>query len=411
MQPVPASEKVTLKSILGDPYIGPVIGLVFIVLAGIGVVFPIMPLFARSFGVGYDGVGLFIGSFGFMRLFGDLIGGAIVDAKGEKWTAVVGMAFLAVCATATGLAPNYPIALVAWGLAGVGSAVSFAALFSYVVKVAPKDRVARVLSFFYGAFNVGIIAGGAAGGFIAAELGLAAPLFLYAAILVFAVVFYIPRYVRSIEKRENETPAVSERAVRSMLKLPGFLTAMILNLTYLWMVGAFFNTLLSLFASDALGMSTAGIGGLFSLAVAAEFLVLFPAGAWADKYGRKAVLIPSLAALTIVLAVMGFATTVPIMCVLIVLLAFSSGFAGVPPAAMLSDIVPANQRGKAIGAFRFFGDLGFMLGPLIAGASSKAYGFEIAFILSAIPSAIAMVVTIRTKETLVRASAESVSDR
>ena len=407
-----SGEKVTLKSILGDPYIGPVIGLVFIVLAGIGVVFPIMPLFASSFGVGYDGVGLFIGSFGFMRLFGDLIGGAIVDAKGEKWTAVAGMSFLAVCATATGLAPNYPVALVAWGLAGVGSALSFAALFNYVVKVAPKDRVARVLSFFYGAFNVGIIAGGAAGGFIAAELGLAAPLFLYAVILVFAVVVYIPRYVRTIKKRSDETPVVSERAVRSMLKLPGFLTALILNLTYLWMVGAFFNTLLSLFASDRLGLGTAGIGALFSLAVAAEFIVLFPAGAWADKYGRKAVLIPSLAGLTIVLAVMGFATTVPVLCVLIVLLAFASGFAGVPPAAMLSDVVPENQRGKAIGAFRFFGDLGFMLGPLIAGASSKAYGFEVAFILSAIPSAIAAVVTIRTKETLpLRASEASASGR
>src|SRR5687768_2302227 len=142
-------EKVTLKSILGDRYIGPIIGLVFIVLAGIGVVFPVMPLFARSFGVGYDGVGLFIGTFAFMRLFGDLIGGAIVDRKGERWTAVAGMALLAVCATATGLAPNYGIAIVTWGIAGVGSAVSFAALFSYVVKVAPSDRVGRVLSFFY----------------------------------------------------------------------------------------------------------------------------------------------------------------------------------------------------------------------------------------------------------------------
>ena len=406
MQPTPASEKVTLKSILGDPYIGPVIGLVFIVLAGIGLVFPIMPLFARSFGVGYDGVGLFIGTFGFMRLFGDLLGGAVVDAKGEKWTAVAGMSLLAVCATGTGLAPNYAIALVAWGLAGIGSAVSFAALFSYVVKVAPSDRVGRVLSFFYGAFNVGVIAGGAAGGLIAARLGLAAPLFLYSAILVFAIVFYIPRYVRSIEKKEDALPAVSERAVRNMLKLPGFLTALILNLTYLWMVGAFFNTLLSLFAKDALGVSTAGIGGLFSLAVAAEFIVLFPAGAWADKYGRKAVLIPSLAGLTIVLAVMGFATTVPLLCVLLVLLAFSSGFAGVPPAAMISDIVPENQRGKAIGAFRFFGDLGFMLGPLIAGATSKSYGFKTAFVVAAIPSAIALIATFRTKETLVRASAE-----
>ena len=372
--------------------------------------FPILPLFARSFGVGYDGVGLFIGTFGFMRLFGDLIGGAVVDAKGEKWTAIAGMSLLAVCSTATGLAPNFTLALVAWGIAGIGSAVSFAALFSYVVKAAPPDRVGRVLSFFYGAFNVGVIAGGAAGGFVAAELGLAAPLFLYSAILVFAIFVYVPRYVRAIDKKPEETPVVSEGAIRAMIKLPGFLTVLILNLAYMWMVAAVYNTLLSLFARDEFGISTAGIGVLFSLGVAAEFVVLFPAGTWADKYGRKAVLVPSLAGLTIVLAAMGFSSSVPILCVWLVLLAITGGFAGVPPAAMISDVVPENQRGKAIGAFRFFGDLGFMLGPLVAGAASKSYGFEIAFILVAIPSAIAMVVTIRTRETL-RSSGASTSDR
>jgi MFS family permease len=392
------------------------IGLVFIVLAGLGVAFPILPLFARSFGVGYDGVGLFIGSFAFMRLFGDLIGGSVVDRKGERWTAVVGMSVLAVCAVATGLAPNFPSALVAWAIGGIGSAVSFAALFSYVVKVAPKDRVARVLSFFYGAFSVGVVAGGAVGGVVAATFGLTAPLFLYAGILAFAVIFYIPRYMPAIANRPAETgsdaaigeamaaeaPLPSKGPVMAMLKLPGMLTALIMNLTYLWMVGAVFNTLLALFASDELGVSTAGIGGLISLAVAAEFLVLFPAGAWADRYGRKAVMVPGLIGLTISLALMGFSTSVWMFALILVLLSFTGGFAGVPPAAMLSDVVPDEQSGRGIGAFRFFGDLGFFLGPLVAGAVSKNFGFEAAFIVAAIPSAIALVVLLKTPETLRR---------
>ena len=373
-----------------------------------------MPLFARSFGVDYDGVGLFIGAFGFMRLFGDLIGGTIVDRKGERWTAIAGMALLAVCATATGLAPNYAIALVCWAIAGVGSAVSMAALFSYVVKAAPSDRVARVLSFFYGAFNIGIIAGGALGGVVASTFGLAAPLFIYSAILVLGCTVYVPRFVRPLPERgadltveaagseqiPAEAPLPSAGPVREMFKMPGFFTTMFVNFTYIWMVGSIFNTLLSLFAQDELGVSTAGIGGLFALAVAVEFVVLFPAGAWADRFGRKAVMVPGLAGLTIVLATMGFATNVPLLCLSLVFLALTGGFAGVPPAAMLSDIVPEESKGRAIGVFRFFGDLGFMLGPLVAGAASKSYGFKTAFALSAIPSAIALVMMIRTAETL-----------
>jgi MFS family permease len=160
-----------------------------------------------------------------------------------------------------------------------------------------------------------------------------------------------------------------------------------------------------LFASDELGLSTAGIGGLFSLAVAAEFIVLFPAGAWADKYGRKAVMVPGLAGLTICLAVMGFSTSVWMLAALLVLLSFTGGFAGVPPAAMLSDVVPEEHSGRGIGAFRFFGDLGFFLGPLIAGWTSKSFGFETAFIVAAIPSALGLLVLLRTPETLRRATA------
>ncbi|HYN36226.1 MAG TPA: MFS transporter, partial [Actinomycetota bacterium] len=172
-----AKEKVTLRTILRDPVVGPIIGIVFVFLVGLGLVVPTLPLFARSFGVGNDGAGLFIASFGFARLFGDLIAGSIIHRKGERWSATVGMGFLAVCSLATGAAPNFVTAVVFWGLAGIGSAIVFASLFSYILQAAPKDRVGRTLSFFFGAFNVGIIAGGAAGGFIAGEFGLEAPFY------------------------------------------------------------------------------------------------------------------------------------------------------------------------------------------------------------------------------------------
>lgn len=409
-----ASEKVTIRSILGDRYIGPAIGLMFLIMAGIGVVFPIMPLYARSFGVGYDGVGLFIGAFGFMRLFGDLMGGAIIDRKGERWTAIAGMTLLAVCAIATGLAPSYGVAIVFWGLAGIGSAVSSASMFTYIVKVAPPDRVGRVLAFFFGAFNTGVIAGGALGGVVAANFGLAAPLFVYATILALASWIYVPMFIRPIERPAQEPPLDAIRAeggtqeaalpsrgpVRSMLALPGFMTAMVINLAYLWMVGAVFNTLLSLFAKDELGMSTAAIGVLFSLTVAVEFIVLFPAGAWADRFGRKAVVIPGLLGLAVSLAVMGFSTAVWMLTIALIANGLTGGFAGVPPAAMVSDIVPEHQKGLAMGTFRFFGDIGFLLGPLVAGTTSKSFGFEVAFVLAAVPCLVAAFMTIRTPETL-----------
>jgi MFS family permease len=417
--PADANQKVTFASVLKDPLVGPIIGLVLVLLAGFGLVFPVLPLFAKSFGVGNDGAGLLLATFGFARLFGDLIGGSIVDRKGERWTAVAGMAYLAVCSAATAAAPNFIAALVFWGLAGIGSAIVFASLFSYILKAARKDRMARTLSFFYGAFNIGVIAGGAAGGALAEGLGLTAPIYGYAVVLLVSIPLYV-RFVPQLSERHepaettvepaaeaaaatSEVPRPSGRIVRDFLHLPGFMTTLFLNFTYLWMVAAIFNTLVPLFASDELGMSPAAIGVAFSVGVAAEFFVLFPAGSLADKYGRKAVMLPSLAGLVVMMVLLGVSTSALMLTLLLAVLAIFSGFAGVPPAAMLSDIVPPEHSGRAVGAFRFCGDIGFFLGPLIAGVSSKAFGFKTAFVIAAIAPAVALLLTARTGETLRRA--------
>ena len=414
------SEKVTFATVLKDPYVGPIIGLVLVLLFGFGLVFPILPLFAKSFGVGNDGAGLMLATFGFARLFGDLIGGSIVDRKGERWTAVTGMAYLAVCSSATAAAPNFVTAVVFWGLAGIGSAVVFASLFSYILKAAQKDRIARTLSFFYGAFNVGVIAGGAAGGVIAGVFRLEGPLYAYSAVLLVAIPLYMrfvpqlpqraaddsePVLDAAVEAGTAEAPRPSGRIVRDFLHLPGFLTTLFLNLTYLWMVAAIFNTLVPLFASDELGMSPTAIGVVFAVGVAAEFLVLFPAGSLADRYGRKAVMLPSLAGLVVTMVLLGTASSALMLALILSVLALFSGFAGVPPAAMLSDIVPQEHSGRAVGAFRFCGDVGFFLGPLIAGAASKEFGFQTAFVIAAIVPAVALVLTARTSETLRKSEA------
>ncbi len=327
-----------------------------------------------------------------------------MDRKGERWTAVTGMTFFAVCSVATGAAPSFALAVLFWALAGIGSAVVFASLFSYILKAAPKERMARTLAFFYGAFNVGIIAGGAMGGFIADAFGLAAPLFAQALVLVVAIAVY----VRSVppppsQRSEVDDETLSDeggRIVRDLLHVPGFVTTLSLNLAYLWVVATVFSTLIPLFASTELGMSPGAIGAVLAVAVAAEFVVLFPAGGLADRYGRKKVMVPSLAGLVVMVVVIGSAGSPLGLTIILAVLAIFSGFAGVPPAAMLSDIVPAEHSGRAVGAFRFSGDIGVFLGPLIVGWASQEFGFQRAFMISALVPTVALILLLKTRETL-----------
>jgi MFS family permease len=72
---------------------------------------------------------------------------------------------------------------------------------------------------------------------------------------------------------------------------------------------------------------------------------------------------------------------------------------------MLSDLVPDDSSGTAVGLFRFAGDLGWFLAPLVTGLSINAFGFTGAFAIAAVPVAVAVALLIRTPESLRRSPA------
>ena len=61
---------------------------------------------------------------------------------------------------------------------------------------------------------------------------------------------------------------------------------------------------------------------------------------------------------------------------------------------------PAGALGTAAGVFRLSGDVGFALGPLVAGLVASGVGLQEAFAVSAVPAVVALVLVVRTPETL-----------
>jgi MFS family permease len=412
-------DRIGIRDLLGDRRVRAITGLALLVMTGFGLVLPVLPLYARSFGVGYGAASLMISAWALTRLGSDLVAGALVDRYGERRTGTVALCLTAVCSLGAGLAPSFPLAVVCWAAGGAGSAAMFAAFYSYLLKTVATERMARTLALFYGAFNVGMIAGGPIGGAIANRFGLAAPLLVYAAVLAAAAVVFgravpDPGRVRAEPplspaeaERERDLPVArgGRTTLARLFRTPAFPTIMLLNLAYMWAVAAVIDTLVPFFARDSLGLSTSEIGALFAVLLVAELAVLYPAGSAADRLGRKAVLVPSLAGLAATTVLTGFASTTFLLVPALAALGICSGYAGVPPAAMLSDVSPPEAAGTAIGAFRFFGDVGFLGGPAAAGYAASALGFEAAFAIAAIPTVLALAAVARTRETLGRAGA------
>jgi MFS transporter, DHA1 family, multidrug resistance protein len=405
----PSDPATGIRVILSDPAVRIIIGVVFVTMLGFGIVAPVLPLFARSFGVSYGAVGLLISAFAFTRLVVGPVTGLLVDRFGERASAATGVAIVGVSSLLTGLAPTFTLAVTFRGAGGAGSALLFTALTSYLIKVVPKDRMGRTLGLFYGSFNVGIIAGAPVGGVIASRLGLASPLFFYAGLLFVAGVLYLwlvrdpavgSKSNRGVLQEGKAAPS-GQPSLRDLLVQRAFITTITLNFAYLWMVAAVFETLVPLFGRDGLGMEPGSIGAVFSVALAVELVVLYPAGKTADRIGRRPVVIPSMAALAVLVAVLGFASNPLVLGGLMALLGIASGYAGVPPGAMLSDVTPAGRSGTAVSIFRFAGDLGFTLAPVIVG-SAASMGFRSAFWVAAVPVALALILALQMPETLTR---------
>jgi MFS transporter, ACDE family, multidrug resistance protein len=384
------------RDVLRMPEVRAAMAGTFVIMLGFGILSPVLPSYARSFGVGYDAVGLLISAFSFARLVADPFVGRFIDRHGERAMTTLGAVAVGVSSIAAGLAPNFPLLVLFRSAGGLGSALFFAALLSFLLRTIPPNRSGRVMSVYYGSFNVGFIAGGPLGGLVAQSLGLASPLHAYGiACFVSAWLFW-----RTIHDPIRNAEEVRRGGFRRLPWSRPFVAVLVTNGAYAWMIAAVFTTLVPLFGVDEVGLTLGGVGIGLAIATGTELVSLFPAGKATDRRGRRAVLAPSLAALAAMTAILGVATTPAMFFVALGLLGVASGYAGVPPAPMLSDVTPEELKGTAVAAFRFVGDLGFVLGPLVAGWAATEYGFAASFAINAIPTAIALALVLSIRETM-----------
>lgn len=351
-------------------------GVAFFVMLGFGVVIPVLPVYVRSFGVGYLEVGAVVSVFALMRLVANPFVGALVDRVGERVVLATGIGIVAVSSALVGLAVDYPQLLLLRGAGGIGSAMFSVAAMTLLLRTTPPHRRGRAVGFYQGGFLVGGMAGPAVGGLLA-TISLTAPFFFYAATLAVAGVLALVTLRGSGGAAPSSESAPAE-PFRTVLRDRRYQAALLANFASGWASMGVRGALVPVLVVESLDRDASWTGIAFAIAAVAQTLALAPAGRFVDTIGRRPAMLVAFPVAALALLAMPFAGELWLLIVALCLYGVAAAFLGTAPAAAVGDAA-GGRGGRAVAVFQATADLGAIIGPLVAGALLDAFSFPAAF--------------------------------
>ena len=185
----------------------------FLIAVGFGLIVPVLPQFARSFGVGATAASVVVSAFAFFRLVAAPAGGRLVARLGERPVYLSGLLLVSGSTAATGFAQIYTQLLVFRGLGGIGSTMFTVSALAMIVRLAPPAIRGRVSAAWASTFLIGAILGPVLGGLLGG-FGLRVPFLVYAGMLLLAalvVATFIPASGRPADDDGSALPPLSVR--------------------------------------------------------------------------------------------------------------------------------------------------------------------------------------------------------
>lgn len=392
-------------------------GATFLVMAGQGVVSPVIPLYAKDFGVSTTMVGLTLTVFATARLILNVPAGLIADRFGRRWLLVGGPIITSIGMFGSGFAGDIWTLLVWRFIAGAGSALYMSGALVYLIDVARPDQRSRFIATNQWALSLGVAMGPGIGGLLADAYGLSTPFYVVGVLAIVSAIYAAIRLPETkdlaaemaIDLTEADgdgdaaggAPVVSAPAptpeaaataaavdqsmsARSLLRTGAFMALAFTTLTIFMTRAGTRATLMPLQAEAELGWGPSEIGLIFTATGAITLFTLMPAAWVADHIGRRHLMLFSGALAGVGTLVVALVATPAGFIVGAVIMSLGTGTAGPAPSAFAADITPDHMRGVGIAMYRSAGDVGFLLGPFLLGWLSDQTSIGTSLVVAAV---------------------------
>jgi DHA1 family tetracycline resistance protein-like MFS transporter len=345
---------------------------VFVSLIGFGIIIPLLPFYAQTFGASPTTIGLLFAGFS----IGQFIAAPVLGDLSDRWGrrpilifsllgTVVSFALLAVAHSITLLF----VARIVDGLSGGNITTARA----YIADVTPVEDRAKRYGLIGAAFGLGFIFGPALGA-IFAHISYTAPIWAAAALSAAAALLaflWLPEPQRHVS--EGDVPPWW-RAIGDLMSRSGLRAILIVDLGY-WFTFSVFQTTFALFGQRRFGWDAPHIG--YVLAIFAVFGVLVQTsvvGRVTRALGDRRTLVTGLGLAALGLTGATLARTVPAFIVALAPAALGMGLSSPTLLSLISTSVPRSEQGLAQGAAGALESLGRIAGPVFGNSMLQRFG-------------------------------------
>lgn len=228
---------------------------------------------------------------------------------------------------------------------------------------------------------LGASAGPTIGGYLATLWGMRAPFYLYSltGLISLVITFVWIREPEKLGEKLGQDPRWVLRTIKRLLLNRSYSMACLATFTVFFMRTGIRGTMVPLYADSILGFNKVTIGTIISYATIMNLIMTIPIGYAIDHFGRKPPIISSLLITSISSFIFPHTSDYLQISIASVLLGLGTSGAGQAPLALATDATMHEPHGLSMGLYRLFGDIGFVVGPIILGMIADGYGLRMPF--------------------------------
>jgi MFS family permease len=348
-------------------------------LFGIGIIIPVMPVFAVSLGASGLSLGMIIAAFSLSRGLLQPIVGSLSDRWGRKGFMVVGLLVYALVGLFLPQATSVGNLILIRAFHGVGSAMIVPVAMAYVSDMAPFGQEGRYMGMLNIAIFLGIGGGPLFGGFFTDLWGMASAFYAMAGLSCIAMILVLVKMPVMEGSEKREPPLGLFKALQSMLtqlRTSGILLARMSTMIIMVPTMAF----LPLLMNQWFAATGKQIGLVIACRTLLNALLQTPCGKMADRYNKVRMLRVGCLVVSGVICLVPFAPSFWWLLGLFAVLGIGEAIIWPVLGALATQDGRYYGQGTMMGVFTLAMSTGIFLGAIGAGISMDEFGLKWSFI-------------------------------